>query len=247
MARILVGIISMNDTVYTDFMRSILHLDTKGLEVEYFFTGHSITSAARNTCAAKAVGENFDYLAFFDTDMVLHPQTLKRLLSHDVDVVSGMYRARRGEPGPFFAFNFDDNGIPRALPQVDMSIGSPELIEVQGLPTGCMLIKTSVFRRLDAYAEANGASGPAPGQPYFYYAPRLDRLVFDQEKVMYELSSGTKYLDADVTVLRAGFGRGEDLEFCATCVKAGISLHLDTRLVAGHLATRATGVAALHA
>lgn len=246
MTKVLVGIISMNDVVYTDFMRSILHLDTSELEVDYFFTGHSITSAARNVCAAKAVGEGYDYLAFFDTDMVLHSQTLKRLLSHDVDIVSGMYRARRGEPGPFFAFRFDDTGVPKTIGQIDMSEGSPELMEVHGVATGCLLIKTSVFTRLDDRAAATGAEGPSPGQPYFFYAPRLDRLVLDQEHAMYRQSSGNRFVDADVTILKSGFGRGEDLEFCSSCCNAGIKIHLDTRLVAGHLATRSTGVPALY-
>ena len=63
---------------------------------------------------------------------------------------------------------------------------------------------------------------------------------------MYMESYGTRFIDADVTRLQCGFGIGEDLIFCRTCNEAGIKLHLDTRLVAGHLATRAMGTAAIY-
>lgn len=242
--RVLISLITLNDLIYTETVKSLLALDLSDLAVEFHWVSHSITAAARNCAAAKAVGEGFDFLFFADLDMVFHPRTLKRLVSHNVDIVSGMYRARRGDPSPFFAFNFDPKtGIPMLIPEIDMT--GPELLEVQGLPTGCLLIKTDVFRRLDDHARAKGETGPAPGQPYFYYESRLDRLVREEERVMQ--AAGLKGdVDMDVLRYKPAFGRGEDLRFCASCVEAGIRLYLDTRLVAGHLATRPMGTAALY-
>lgn len=236
--RILLAFVTMNDAIYVDTVKSILNLDTTGLDVEHGWFTHSITSAARNCAAARCVGEKFDYLAFLDLDMTFDPQTLRRLVAHNVPIVSGMYRARRGDPGPFFAFNFHDNGIPQTITEIDMR--GPELMEVQGLPTGCMLIKREVFEALDKHAAELGEQGPAPGQPYFWYEARLDR-IRQIETQMHDAAATDGHVDADVLRFKPAFARGEDLRFCASCVEAGIKLYLDTRLVCGHLTVQSYG------
>jgi hypothetical protein len=169
--------------------------------------------------------------------MTFHSQTLRRLASHDKPVVSGLYTARRGDPSPYFAFNFDDRGFPRVVMDLDMT--GPELVQVDGVPTGCLAINREVFVRLDEYARERGACGPSPGQPYFFYEARLDRLIREIENEM--ISAATeKHIDA--LTFKPGFGRGEDLRFCASCKDAGIRIFLDTRLTAGHLAVKEMGV-----
>lgn len=244
MKRILLALITMNDSIYTDTVRSLLDLDKTGLQVDYAWFSHSITSAARNCAAARCMGEGYDYLFFLDLDMTIHPQTLRRLVSHDVPVVSGMYRARRGDVSPFFAFNFREDGMPQTVIEIDMN--GPELLKVDGLPTGCMLIRRDVFEKLDDHARQQGHNDVAPGQPYFYYESRLDRLIKEREKHLCETAVKHGHVDEDVLRYKPAFGRGEDLRFCVSCKEAGIPLYLDTRVVAGHLALKNMGVPAIY-
>lgn len=256
--RVLISLITLNDLVFTETVKSILSLDLDGIDHEFHWVQHSITAAARNCSAAKAVGEGFTHLLFLDMDMTFHPQTVKRLLKHDVDIVSGMYRARRGDPSPFFAFNFDAvTGVPKSLGCIDMT--GPELLKVDGLPTGCLLIKSDVFRKLDEQAFTNGDKGPAAGQPYFWYESRMDRLqhrtplivathdtVSLEEQIQNSAALTVGNVSDDVLRYKPAFGRGEDLRFCASCKDADVNLYVDTRLVCGHLAMQAHGTAALY-
>lgn len=241
--RVLISMVTMNDAIYTPTVQSIMKLDLAGIDVEWHWATHSITAAARNCSAAKAVGENFDYLVFLDLDQTFHPSTIRRLIGHNVDIVSGMYRARRGDPSPFFAFHIGDDGMPRTLGVVDMT--GPELIEVDALPTGCLCIKTEVFRTLDRVAAERGEPGPAPGQPYFYYESRLDRVSRRLEEQMREAAMKGD-VDVDVLRFKPAFCRGEDIRFCVSAKEAGCKLWLDTRLTCGHLAVQSYGHPALY-
>jgi hypothetical protein len=254
--RVLISLITLNDLVFTETVKSIMALDLDGVDHAFHWIQHSITSAARNCAAAKAAGEGFTHLLFLDMDMTFDPKTVKRLLSHDVDIVSGMYRARRGDPGPFFAFNFHETtGVPYHVSEIDMT--GPDLLEVQGLPTGCLLIRSDVFTRLDDAAAAEGKAGPSPGQPYFYYEPRTDRLAprlvqaaseaCRAEEIVMQSTASKGDVNGDSLRFKPGFGRGEDLRFCASCVEAGVKLFLDTRVVCGHLAMHSYGKAAIYA
>jgi hypothetical protein len=61
------------------------------------------------------------------------------------------------------------------------------------------------------------------------------------ERMMCEAAEGTDVVDWDIMRFKPGFGRGEDLEFCLSCKRAGIPIHVDTRLIAGHLTMRSMG------
>ena len=45
----------------------------------------------KNDMIEKAKKENFDYLFFIDSDIVLHPDTIKHLISRNVDIVSNIF------------------------------------------------------------------------------------------------------------------------------------------------------------
>ena len=85
-----------------------------------------------------------DYLFFIDSDIVLHPHTLRRLLAHDKDIVGGTY-VQRVEPHALLGK--DVHGVPFASnPEVQIQPGA--LLEVSALPTGCLLVSMAVFDKL---------------------------------------------------------------------------------------------------
>jgi len=92
------------------------------------------TSENRNWIATQAVNRGCDYLFFVDDDMILPEETLEILLNHDKDIVGCVYKTKYETQADVCEY-FDDE-----RPQ--------GLFKVKSIGTGCLLIKTDVFRKL---------------------------------------------------------------------------------------------------
>jgi len=92
------------------------------------------TSENRNWIATQAVNSGCDYLFFVDDDMIIPPQTLEELLLCDKDIVGCVYKTKYETQADVCEY-FDDE-----RPQ--------GLFKVKAIGTGCLLIKTDVFRKL---------------------------------------------------------------------------------------------------
>jgi len=90
------------------------------------------TSENRNWIAAQAI--NCDYLFFVDDDMIFPPDTLDRLLAHNKDIVGGVYMTKYEVQSPVVEYLDDKRPA--------------ELFECGAIGTGCLLIKTDVFRKV---------------------------------------------------------------------------------------------------
>jgi len=111
-----------------------------------YYTGYQIDHI-RNNIAKSA--KHYDYLFAVDSDMTFSSDTLTRLLAHDVDLVSGVYVKKRLDPVEYELYRKDEQGKLHCF-----TPDSQELFEVDACGFGCVLIKTSVFDRIDI--------------PYFY-------------------------------------------------------------------------------
>jgi hypothetical protein len=98
----------------------------------------SIVANARNQCVEAALSVGADKLLMIDSDMRFDHDTLARLLAHDKPVVGGLYR-RRSPPHEIL-------GVPLGGGSGDFS----GLVEMETLPTGCILIDHRVFNALPA-------------------------------------------------------------------------------------------------
>ena len=92
------------------------------------------TSENRNWIATQAVNSGCDYLFFVDDDMVFPPETLEELLLCEKDIVGGVYKTKYEVQEDVVEYLDDER------PQ--------GLFKVKALGTGCLLIKTDVFRKL---------------------------------------------------------------------------------------------------
>ena len=92
---------------------------------------------SRNRLVSDALGHNPDFIMFIDTDMVFPADAMMRLLEHDKDIVGANY-ARRSEP-------FTMLGHPLVW-RSDLPPGG--LVEYEALPTGMLMIKADVFRKM---------------------------------------------------------------------------------------------------
>ena len=120
----------------------------------------SIIAVARNNAVDEARRFAADYLLFLDSDMEFPPTTLLRLLLHNRDVVGATY-VKRVPPFSIIgaALGVQPDPVPRGL------------LAMERMPTGCLLIKMSVFETLARpYFRfgINPASGDIIGEDFHF-------------------------------------------------------------------------------
>ena len=102
----------------------------------------SIVTTARNNCIEaienlEAKGTKVEWIFWLDDDMTFPKDVLVRLLRHDKDIVGATY-CRRSPP-------YDVHG--KTLSRKAESVHSG-LVEMEGVPTGCLLTRRDIFKKL---------------------------------------------------------------------------------------------------
>jgi len=182
--------IPTNAGIKPDTFRSIYNMEVPdGYEThfEYFF-GYQIDQI-RNLIAEWA--KNFDYLFSIDSDIVVPPDALKKMLAVDKDAVSGVYIQRfydkqttelyyTTEQGQM---NYEVNELPQNV-----------LLEVDAFGMGCALIKGEVFRNIE--------------YPHFVYSSALDHANTVSEDVYFCAKAKSKgfRLFADTSIICGHIG-----------------------------------------
>lgn len=94
---------------------------------------------ARNTACMHALDLGADYMFFLDSDVVVPPDTIERLIALNMPITSGMY-CRRSPP----------EGVPVMIRDGQWITEFPKdaLLEVDLVGAGCLLIHTDVLRAL---------------------------------------------------------------------------------------------------
>lgn len=134
-------------------MKSIYDLEVPdGYQTEFqFFYGYNIDQV-RNLIAHWIVN-GYDYLFSVDSDIIFSKDTLKKMLSHNVDYVSGVYRQRL--PNQVLeVYDLEQRNIP--VEKLPLN----QLIRIGGSGFGCVLVKKEVFVNV--------------GYPYFVYHSALN-------------------------------------------------------------------------
>jgi len=144
------------------FVRSIQdHKNVSFISTGIFF--ESLISRGRNAAAAGALHYECDYLLFVDVDVAFDSRDVFKLISHDKDVVCGLYTKKyyskekinflaANRPDVFktdewksLATDFSSESDPRFISSLK---AGNTLVPVKYAATGFMLIKTSVFRSI---------------------------------------------------------------------------------------------------
>ena len=76
--------------VETECWVSLFEMEKEG-EIELLIPNSYSIDVSRNLIAKYAQENKFDYIFWVDSDMILPKNALKRLLSHDKDIVAGTY------------------------------------------------------------------------------------------------------------------------------------------------------------
>lgn len=117
--------------------------------------GNCHVDDSRNQIAADFLASDCTDLMFLDADVCWEPEDLVRLCRRDQDIVGGVYPYRR------------EGGDTMPVSMLDGECWDG-LREVEGLPTGFMKIKRSVFEKM------------APSRPWFYNKTTPTTLFFDR-------------------------------------------------------------------
>ena len=119
----------------------------KELKVARIKFPEPIIDGSREKAKQTAISNGAHWLFFCDTDLQIPPDTLQRLISHDKDIVGGLY-VRRHNPPFNEMLKFRQDGLPGIEPIRDGAYVPGSLVECDAIATGCMLIRTDVFEKI---------------------------------------------------------------------------------------------------
>jgi hypothetical protein len=140
-------LVPTRDMVHSHFAYSLTQLvktsSEAGIDVYLFFDSSTILLNQRERLIDEAIKIESDYVLWLDSDMMFPSNVILRLLAHNKDIVACNYMKRSlpMKPVAYRDLNDWDSWLP--LEPFD------ELIKVQGVGMGCMLMKTEIFSKLE--------------------------------------------------------------------------------------------------
>ncbi|MDD5163485.1 MAG: hypothetical protein PHD95_04730 [Candidatus ainarchaeum sp.] len=145
----------------------------KKFQVEIFQVDSTVVDVARNVLVENFLKSDCTHMLFLDSDMVMPPDIVERLLSHNKEVVSGLYFLRKML---FPCFRLLKDG----KYQSTYDFPKNSLVKADACGLGCILIKRVVLEKIDAQNK---------GKPLFFtrYEQNSRTAVFGEDTVFCEL------------------------------------------------------------
>lgn len=143
--KVAVAVPSSEHGRYNIFWDSLMHVE--GVTSKNVLCCRSYNVAENRLILAEtAIAQGYDAIWYVDDDQVFPPNTLQKLIAHDLDVVSGLYLYRGFPFTPIAYERVDERGFcyPRCLKE-----GDSGLVKVEAVGAGCLLVKTRVFAKLE--------------------------------------------------------------------------------------------------
>ena len=139
-------LVPTRDTVHSQFAYCLAQLikttSDVGIDTYLFFDSSTILLNQREKLIENAKDIKCDYVLWLDSDMMFPSTTALRLLAHNKDIVACNYM-KRSKPLKTVAYT-DLRNWDSWLPLEPKD----DLIKVEGVGMGCMLMKTEIFNSL---------------------------------------------------------------------------------------------------
>jgi len=139
-------LVPTRDTVHSQFAYCLAQLikttSEAGIDTYLFFDSSTILLNQREKLIENAKDMKCDYVLWLDSDMMFPSTTALRLLAHNKDIVACNYM-KRSKPLKTVAYT-DLTNWDSWLPLEPKD----DLIKVEGVGMGCMLMKTEIFNSL---------------------------------------------------------------------------------------------------
>lgn len=111
------------------------------------FIGRGASIAVnRNGSAERALAVDCTHVLYLDDDHIFPPHLLTQLLSHDKDIISGLYVSREA---PFYPQIYKGEDDKRWVHNKLLDPFMSGVIEVDCVGAGCLLVKAEVFRGME--------------------------------------------------------------------------------------------------
>jgi len=148
-------------------LESWLDLDLEGIALDYYFTKFDpfppnpdwLKNIAFKMTKAKemALAGNYDYLFNVDADIILPKDALKRLLSHNLDIVSGLCRLQMAHSKTEdYAVKIEKKDGNWKVPELGKDFNFGDLIKISFCPFGCLLISTNCIKKYNLKLTTDG-------------------------------------------------------------------------------------------
>jgi len=136
-------LVPCRDTLHSAFSKCLVELvklnTMNGLDTHVIYDSSTVLLTQRERLALEAKAIGAEYMLWLDSDMVFPATTALRLLAHKKPVVAANY-VRRQPPFKGVAYTkIGDWENPVPFEAQD------DLVEIEGIGMGCMLVKTSVL------------------------------------------------------------------------------------------------------
>jgi hypothetical protein len=139
-------LVPCRDMLHAGFSKCLVELvklnTMNGIDTHVVYDASTVLLTQRARLAAEAQTIGAEYMLWLDSDMVFPPTTALRLLAHNEPVVACNY-IRRQLPAKGVAYeSIGDWENPLPFEPQD------ELVPVEGIGMGCMLVKTSILQEI---------------------------------------------------------------------------------------------------
>lgn len=140
-------LIPCRETIYSTFASSLgglIKMCTQvGIDTHVIYDSSTILLNQRENLADQAIKINADYMLWLDSDMVFPNSTAIRLLAHEKDIVAANYMKRTN---PLASVAYPETGNWDTWLPLE---SQEELEVVEGIGMGCMMIKTSILKKIE--------------------------------------------------------------------------------------------------
>ena len=143
----------------TQFVASLIGLQ-RPPKSKIVFTQSSILPQSRDTLANMAINNGYTHILFIDSDMTFPPDALHRLFSRDVDIVTGLCFARKGDHNPciYKDINYTNPKLVNAKNNENITVETDidrDFFEIKACGMAFCLIKTSALLDIRTKNEGN--------------------------------------------------------------------------------------------
>lgn len=159
--KILIGIPTSRE-IEIECAASLIGMKRKG-RVGVFAPNSYCVDASRNMIVEHALENNYDYIFWVDSDMIVPKDGLLNLLSTGKDIVCGACSYKIIGCKDAVAKRLNDEGLYMDIPLKEVR-EAKELIELDATGFGCVLTKVDVFRKIPA--------------PWFVYKPDFGEDIY---------------------------------------------------------------------
>lgn len=141
--KVLIGVIA-TDYIRTKTTATLFSLAKMYPHIDLLVRQGCYLHKNREDVAKHAIKEGYSHIFFVDSDMCFAAEVLKRLLEDDKDIVGVHYNCRHLPLVSTVKITDDDGKLVAKTEEIPHA-----LFKVHAVGTGCVLIKTSVFEKIE--------------------------------------------------------------------------------------------------